>query len=207
LLRGNARAKYNQTFATIAKRELANCGSILDIGCGSGSPASPFRSETYSVGVELYLPAIMESKKRGIYTDMIRSDISQIEFKPKSFDCVICSDVVEHLTKKNGLKLIIKMEDIAIKKVIILTPNGFNQKEHLEDGNILQAHKSGWFVKDFVNMNYEVKGALGLKYIRGERTALKFKPNWLWEKISGLTQLVTFSLPQYAYYIVCVKRL
>jgi len=153
------------------------------------------------------LPSLLKCKKAGLYSDLVHSDISQVEFKSKSFDCVLCSDVIEHLTKKDGLALIKKMEDIAIKKVLIVTPNGYNIKEHLEDDNTLQAHKSGWTVKEFKDMAYEVKGALGLKVLRGEKEKIKFKPWALWLTISDLTQLVTFSHPQYAYHILCVKRL
>ncbi|MGA3110545.1 MAG: class I SAM-dependent methyltransferase [Candidatus Bathyarchaeia archaeon] len=194
-------------YVTHIKKELANCNSILDIGCGSGSSASPFRSGTYSVGVELYLPSLMKSKKRKIYNDLVHGDINRIEFKSKSFDCVLCSDVIEHVTKKDGIELIKKMEDFAIKKILILTPNGYNPKEQFEDANILQAHRSGWTINEFVDMDYEVKGELGLKYLRGEREQLRFKPWFLWQTISDLTQIVTFSYPRYAYHILCVKRL
>ena len=194
-------------YVSLIKKELSDCNSILDVGCGEGSPASPFRSGTYSVGVELYLPSLIKSKQRRIYSDLVHGDITQVEFRPNSFDIVLCSDVVEHLPKKEGLKLIKKMEKIAVKKVIIFTPNGYNPKEHLEDKNILQAHKSGWTVEEFTEMNYEVKGALGLKTLRGEREKLRFQPWSLWQIISDLTQLVTFSYPKYAYHILCIKRL
>ena len=195
------------SYAVFLRKELTDCDSVLDIGCGIRSPAAPFRFGVYSVGVELYLPSLLKCKKAGLYSDLVHSDISQVEFKSKSFDCVLCSDVIEHLTKKDGLALIKKMEDIAIKKVLIVTPNGYNIKEHLEDDNTLQAHKSGWTVKEFKDMAYEVKGALGLKVLRGEKEKIKFKPWALWLTISDLTQLVTFSHPQYAYHILCVKRL
>jgi len=195
------------SYAAFLKKELTVCDSILDIGCGIGSPAAPFRFEVYSVGVELYLPSLLKCKKAGFYSDLVHSDVSRVQFRSKSFDCVLCSDVIEHLTKMEGMALIKKMEDIAVKKVLIVTPNGYNVKEHLEDDNIYQAHKSGWTVKEFGDMAYEVKGALGLKVLRGEKEKIKFKPWALWLIISDLTQLVTFSHPRYAYHILCVKRL
>lgn len=194
-------------YPTYIKRELVNCNSILDIGCGSGSPASPFRFGTYSIGVELYVPSLLKSKKRKIYTDVIHADVREVVFIPKSFDCVICSDVLEHLSKPEGLKLIKNIESIAKKKVIIFTPNGFSPKDTFEDGNVLQEHKSGWTVNEFLAMAYEVKGALGLKYLRGEREQLKFKPWAIWQPISDVSQFITFYHPQYAYHILCIKRL
>jgi hypothetical protein len=149
----------------------------------------------------------MKSKKRKIYHDLIWGDLNQIEFKSKSFDCVLCTDVIEHLTKKEGLKLIRKIEDIAIKKLVIFTPNGYNPKEHIEDGNVLQTHKSGWTVKEFAGMGYEVKGVNGPRFLRGEGETLKFKPWFFWQIISDLIQKVTFSHGRYAFQILCVKRL
>jgi SAM-dependent methyltransferase len=209
LIKTKITALYTKIFPQyidFLKKELIDCQSILDIGCGPGSPASPFNNGVYSVGVELFLPSLRISKAREIYSDIVYGDLTKVNFTPKSFDCVICSDVIEHLSKDEGLKLIKKMEDIAVKKVLIVTPNGFNEKECLEDENHLQAHKSGWTMKEFSCMNYEVKGALGLKILRGEREELKYKPWAVWQLISDLTQWITYYYPDYAYHILCVKR-
>jgi len=194
-------------YSVFLRKELADCRSILDLGCGVGSPAEPFSLGAYSVGVELYLPSLLKCKKAGFYADLVHGDVTKVQFKPKFFGCVICSDLIEHLTKGEGLALIKKMEEIAVEKVLIITPNGFNKKEYFEDGNSLQMHKSGWTVEEFRALGYEVKGALGLKVLRGEREAIRFRPWALWELVSDLTQKVTFSYPQYAYHILCVKKL
>jgi len=77
-----------------------------------------------------------ESKKKQIHNEYILADLRKLEFKPKSFDAILCLEVIEHLTKEEGHDLIKKMEKWARKKIIITTPNGY-------DCNPFQTHKSG----------------------------------------------------------------
>jgi len=78
---------------------------VLDLGCGRSSPIR-YCPVSYSVGVELFEPYLEESKKMKIHNEYILADIRKVEFKPKSFDCVLALDGLEHLTKKEGLSLI-----------------------------------------------------------------------------------------------------
>jgi SAM-dependent methyltransferase len=199
------RAFFHNFIAEITA-ELADCKSILDMGCGSGSPISPFPAANYSVGIDLFLTSLKKAKKTCCYSDLVQGDIFTVAFKPKSFDAVISTDVLEHFTKKSGLELIKKMEGIAIKKVIILTPNGFSLKEHFEDENEFQEHKSGWTTKEFEDLGFAVRGALGLRYLRGERAQFKAKPADLLQIIADTSQLITFSHSQYAYHLLCAKN-
>jgi len=54
----------------ILKRELSGCDTVLDLGCGNFSPIH--RSYIpFSVGVELFEPALQESKRKGIHSQYI----------------------------------------------------------------------------------------------------------------------------------------
>jgi cyclopropane fatty-acyl-phospholipid synthase-like methyltransferase len=106
------------------KKELSDCDSVLDLGCGSHSSIQCCNIP-FSVGVELFEPYLMESKKKKIHNQYIKADIRKVEFEPKSFDAVVVLDVLEHLSKEDGYKLIEKMERWARQKVIIFTPNGY----------------------------------------------------------------------------------
>jgi len=57
----------------------------------------------------------------------VKVDVLEIEvhFGWDSFDVVLVFDLIEHITKENGEKLIRQLENIARDKVIIFTPNGF----------------------------------------------------------------------------------
>ena len=125
-------------------------------------------------------------------------------FKDKSFDCVVALDLIEHLTKEEGAKLLKDIERIAKKKVVIFTPNGFvPQGEY--DGNTYQIHKSGWGFKEMEKKGYKVYGLNGLKVLRGEYAKVKLKPEALWERISYGSRLLTKAIPSASYQILAVK--
>ncbi len=128
------------------------------------------------------------------------------KFKEKSFDCVIALDIIEHLNKKDGLRLLELMEKIAIKKVIIFTPNGF-LPQGAYDKNKFHVHKSGWTYNEMKKYSYNVIGINGFKHLRGEYSTLKYSPRFLWTIISDITQLITKYYPKYAFQILCVKKI
>jgi len=66
---------YNKFFSRIfhttvycLKRELKDCQSVLDLGCGPSSPLQYCQNIKYSVGVEAYKPYLAESKRRKIHS-------------------------------------------------------------------------------------------------------------------------------------------
>jgi len=188
------------------ERELRDCASLLDLGCGGSSPIRPFSKGLFCVGIDAHEPSLEASKRSGIHDEYYRMDALDAgeRFGPASFDCVLASDLIEHLTKEQGLGLMQVMETIARKKVIILTPNGFlEQGEH--DDNPLQLHRSGWTVDEMRAKGYKVKGINGWKPLRKEQSEIRFEPRWLWEFVSGLTQQYVRDHPKHAYQILCVK--
>ena len=184
-----------------------DCNSVLDLGCGSSSPLKFLSRKSYSVGVDLFEPAIEKSRREGIHNEYILMDVRDIgeRFQQKSFDCVVALDLIEHLDKDEGIRLIEMMERIASKKVVLITPNGFlAQKEF--DGNTLMAHRSGWTVKEMRSRGYRVIGINGWKWlIEGGR--LRFPPEIFCAFIFRLTPLLVRNRPENASVILCVKDL
>lgn len=186
-------------------KELKDCESVLDLGCGNNSPLK-FVNCKYKVGVDIFKPYIEESKKRKIHHKYIKKDIRKVDFKKKSFDAVVAWDVIEHLSKEEGINLIKKMEKWAKKKIIIYTPNGFlNQK--FFDKNKFQEHKSGWSVNDFRKLGFIVYGMHGIKFLRGERASIKLKPIKFWLFISNISQKITYHFPCIAFQLLAVKNI
>lgn len=178
--------------------------TVLDIGCGNNSPFKYFSENFYSVGVDLFKPYLKESKRGKIHNEYILSDVKKVEFKEKSFDIVLCLDVLEHLTKEDGYELIKKMENWG-KKIIIFTPNGFLEQNEYDE-NKLQVHLSGWTVKAFKDLGYDVRGINGLKFLLGEEAKPKFKPHILNYILSNLTSKFTYYLPKLAFSLLCIKE-
>jgi len=88
-------------------------------------------------------------------------DVAHLPFKTKSFDEVICFDVIEHLPKKNGLKAIRELERVA-QHVRLKVPNAWQISGRLGRSNLPlghpDRHNSVWTVAEFKAMGYNVKG-------------------------------------------------
>ena len=193
----------------LLENELKDCESILDLGCGRHSPISKFKKKFMTVGVDADEKSIIASKERKIHDSYIVSNVLNVEEKiePKSFDAVIALDIIEHLEKKDGLRLLEIMEKLARKKIILITPNGFlEQKEYY--GNPLQQHKSGWVVEDFEKKGFKVYGINGLKGLKSGHAQPKYSPKILFHIVSDITQLlVVKNNPKKAFQLLCVKKL
>lgn len=199
-----------QQYYFLLEREVVGvCDSLLDVGCGRDSPVRHFSGRLNQVvGVDRHVPYLEESRAAGIHHDYRQADVLEIgrEFEPGSFDCVVALDLIEHLPKEDGLRLIGMMERIARKKVIIFTPNGFLEQRAYDD-NSLQEHLSGWEPGEMRAMGYRVTGVNGWRTLRGERGLIRRRPEWLWRKVSLASQPLTEPRPERAFQMLCVKDL
>lgn len=128
--------------------QVRGCRSILDIGSGLGAYLNcgvPFRA-----AVDAYAPYLArltaEVKMQGRAQDVLP------RLGARSFDAVICIDMIEHTEKAEGLALLAEMARIAARVAVVFTPLGFHPQD--EDGWGLggdhwQKHRSGWVPGDF----------------------------------------------------------
>lgn len=179
--------------------------SALDLGCGDDSPMQ-FTNIKYTVGVDNFCPYLEASKIKKIHSNYIKSDLNNLTIKNKEYDLVFCSEVIEHLEKKDGLKLIERMNDFAKKKIIITTPNGFLEQPEFDD-NSMQKHLSGWTAQELKNLGFRVYGINGLKFIRNKKGLIRYKPKFLWRIISDITKPITYLFPKHSYQLFAVKTL
>jgi ubiquinone/menaquinone biosynthesis C-methylase UbiE len=187
------------------KKECLNIKSVLDLGCGNNSPIQ-FTNVKYSVGVDNFSPYIKSSQEKSIHSQYIKSNLINLEIKDKTYDLVLCSEVIEHLKKEDGRNLIKKMNNIAIKKIIITTPNGFLEQAEF-DGNSMQKHLSGWTIQELKKLGFKVYGINGLKFIRNKNGFIIYKPKYLWKFFSDITKPITYFFPKYACQLFTVKKL
>lgn len=189
------------------EKSLGGCKSVLDVGCGADSPLGKIQKTFISEGIDVFKNSIKRSKKNKIHDSYTISDIRNIDkiYKKKSFDAVAALDVIEHLSKKESIILIKKMEDIARKRVILLTPNGFYHQDAYDD-NPYQVHKSEWKIKDLKKLGYKVYGLRGLKYLRGEYATIKYKPWVFWGAIAFLSEIPLYFFPKLSYHLFAIKK-
>ena len=134
--------------------------TVLDLGCGLGFPTIGLKCREI-VGIDIHQPYLDKIKR---HFKVIKADIRHLEsLESHSFDVVLCLDVIEHLKKNEGLRLLGEMERIVRKRIIIYTPIGF--KEQNDDawglgGEKWQKHRSGWLPRDFPDYAHMFKDKL-----------------------------------------------
>lgn len=181
------------------RREIDPNDSVLDLGCGWNSLLQHC-DHGYSLGVETYDYYIELSKQRNIHAEYIQEDIRNLDLETGSFDIVLLAQVLEHLPKDEGYRLLKKTEKWARKKVIVTTPNGFLEKAAI-DNNEDQEHLSGWTVDELKELGYRVLGSSGFKLIR-ERCM----PKVYWRAMFNMTSVLTPYLPKLAFQLFAVKE-
>ncbi len=208
--------KIIPTLDTELDRNLRDCSTVLDLGCGPNSPVGALKHLTTRVGVEPFGPYFELAKSRNTHDQFHQKLITELDFEPRSFDAVIMIDVIEHMTEEDGLNALRLAEKWARKKVIINSPNGYISQKSL-DGNPLQEHKSGWSFSKMKELGYISRGLAGPKWLRQEveaetmgddlLTSIRFRPKIFWFIVATLFQPIVFHYPKFAFSLMSVKSL
>lgn len=207
-------ARLFHTLPYCLYRELENCKTVLDLGCGPSSPIQYCRGLRFTVGVEAFKPYLQKAKEKKTHSKYIEKKIEEITFPAGAFDAVVLIEVLEHLPKKIGLEMLKKAEKWAKKKIIVSSPNGFLLQKAV-DNNIYQRHLSGWDWRTMRKMGFKIRGLAGLKFLRKEvenetmgddlTTSIKFRPKFFWFVIASLSQIFCYYFPRYAFEVFSVK--
>jgi len=139
--------------------DKVNRASLLDVGCGNGRVMKFInkRKRFFSVGVDIFEPAIREAQRQESHDGYVLCDVQQLPFRGKSFDIVLCMEVLEHLERNEGAILLQMLEEIARRQVIITTPVG-QYKQDAFNGNPYQQHKSVWSPSELKRLGFKVRG-------------------------------------------------
>jgi SAM-dependent methyltransferase len=127
--------------------------TVLDLGCGILQEFGYKPPVNKYLGVDAFDPYLRKIADQGVMT--VRGKLPDFceSFLDSSWDVVLLIDVIEHLTKDDGFKVLDHVERIAKKCVIIDTPNGFEPQKGWAAWNLphcdLQEHLSGWTDKEF----------------------------------------------------------
>ena len=194
-----------------------NTKSILDVGCGSGWVAKHFTPKSVQVN-SLDISVVNTAKVLKLYSNKnhsgIVADSFRLPFTDGSFDCVIASEIIEHVVapadfvkelfrvvKKNG-KLIITTP--YKEKIIYYLCIHCNEKSpanahiHSFDENKLKSFYSG---DDLAEFKYETFGNKLLIFLRTYKI-LQLLPFWLWRLKDKFANLI-FNRP---IHIICTYR-
>ena len=107
--------RINETISLIPK----DCSSILDAGCGDGRIINRLISEYGRVvGLDQSQEAL-----RHVKAEKILGSIESLSFPDKSFDLVLCCEVLEHLPFEIYPRVLTELERVARKYIIVTVPN------------------------------------------------------------------------------------
>lgn len=194
---------YNTYFFGRPLRTMIKVGDkVLELGCGKNSLLirSGIIKKLKVTGVDIFKPYVELHNSDGLYESCIQADITRIDFKPDQFDAVVCMDVLEHIAKDEGTKLLDKMK-IWGRKVIITTPNGAVPGIP-SDGNIHQEHQSGWAARELEAHGYTVRGVSGWKVLRRPDSQLRhLHPFVFWAGLSLMSDLIVYFIPNQAFHL------
>jgi len=145
------------------QREITTHDTVLDLGCGIMGAITTLKCKSI-LGVDIW-DKYLDHIKHDCPT--IKLDMSELDrFMAKSYDVVLCLDVIEHLPKELALQVLDDIKRICRKKAIIYTPIQFKINDQPEEGAWgmgechYQDHKCLISRADLVKRKYKVKNPM-----------------------------------------------
>lgn len=146
------------------------CRSHLDLGSNDGRTLKGLPPETLTC-VELFPPSVEKLRAAGIRTlcQDIREFVADAARDNTHWDRVTCFDVIEHIPKADGERLLDRVEQIAQKEIVFFVPietpaleatakwQEFREEGlsmHPDGQRELHDHKSRWAPEDFQKRGY-----------------------------------------------------
>lgn len=148
------------------------------------------------IGVDVNEESLFFCRKHKIYDKLVKHKLPLLPFKSKSIDFLICSEVIEHLSKKDGLKLLNEIDRVCRERAVVTTPNIFF---HNPPGTEADKHRSNWQASNFSQSGYRVYG-LGLRTPLLSNSFLKIK-----QALYYFFTPVSYFFPNFGGYLFCVK--
>jgi SAM-dependent methyltransferase len=124
--------------------------TILDVGCGEGIYGFLLQNLWYQTRAAEIFPrqkkpkllvgldvkgGLKDSKLlKNIYDKIVICSAKKLPFPNKSFDTVLCIEVIEHLEQKDVPNLLEEMDRVAKKQIILSTPKDPLNKRFLPYG-------------------------------------------------------------------------
>lgn len=159
---------------------------VLEVGCGSGILGFIIKQtrQCKVLGIEPfdYDLGHYDSCYRGTWQEWINSECV---FSPSyRYGCIVSTECIEHMEKKDALVFLQEAKKIA-EKVVIATPYKFDHQPAY-DNNPHQVHKSLITVKDFQSLGYQVK------FVSSDRNlSYGFRRYGRYHRIAGLLYNIT----------------
>ena len=198
---GGTRPFFLHSFISYFTMDIAG-KKVLDVGCGKGINGYLIRASRDTrgsklIGIDVNPEFLNFCKKHNTYDVLLNIRLPKLPFKDKSIDFVLCTEVIEHLTKSQGIKLLNEIDRICRGRALITTPNVYFETipNEFED-----SHRSSWGISDFRRAGFKVYG-LGFKTtILQSDPLLKIK-----QALYFFATPFAYLIPEISGILVCVK--
>ena len=147
---------------------------MLDVGCGKGKWGFLARLNAQFlvkeppeeiVGCDVFLPYLRFVNGLGVvYNALVLCDARSLPFRSKVFDIVLVAELLEHLSKEDGEKVLTESERVARKRIILTTPQ-YPLPQATIDNNVYQQHLSRYTAKELQKRGFTVQG-IGLRILQ-----------------------------------------
>ncbi|MFQ6060168.1 MAG: class I SAM-dependent methyltransferase [Thermoplasmata archaeon] len=136
-------------------RTIANCGLIVDVGCGNGSYLNPLSKKARLV-IGLDRSRLLCMKVREMGYPAILADANHLPFKDCSIDVIWAAEVVEHLP---SLHVFNEFERVC-KRIVATLPNPRSPHFKLGPTHILRytIRSLRKFLRDRKDWTYRIRG-------------------------------------------------
>lgn len=152
--------------------------SVLEIGIGGGDISRYLSRRNIVLGLDINIDFLKKSKANIDNLHFVRADAKNLPFRPKSFDVIICREVIEHLDKMAAERLLTEIYVLLKSDGVLLlsTPNRLSP-EGIISSAILKIMGKEWnaWSSDHRHIynTFELKNLLknhnfSLKELRGE---------------------------------------
>lgn len=142
--------------------------SVLDVGCGQGDYYELFKDYFNKIDcVEIWEPYIEKFKLTKKYNNVFLDNILNFDFN--YYDIIIMGDILEHLSKEDG---IILMERIInkCKEIIVVIP--YNLPQEIYENNQYEIHLQTDLNDEIMKERYPM---LKLLNLNGKEMKLKIE--------------------------------
>ncbi len=93
--------------------------TVLDAGCGDGLVTNALPERLSVLGVDTSAEALRHVRRRHC-----QASVTQLPFDDRSFDLVMCNDVLEHLEDRDFSQALSELARVASRYVLLTVPNG-----------------------------------------------------------------------------------
>jgi ubiquinone/menaquinone biosynthesis C-methylase UbiE len=182
----------------IISAHLRATDKILDAGCGSGLYSNwlakkGFSIDAIDIDLQMLQLANQFSKRNKLSVCYTKEDVTNmLNFKPESYDCVLCMDVIEHI--KDDSKALSEINRVLKKDGLLFlatsTKNGIYNNDHKRVGYDFYEISSKLRNAGFAMIEWTYHGKRVYKLVRRFEDLFPYKPAKFF--LFPFTYLITF---------------